>query len=164
MVRPSIYNAFGDKETLFLRALERYRETVASTPLNAMDAENSIEAAVAAFFNQVVNYTTAEETHRGCLLGQVAAATDSPAVHSYLRANLQKTEQEIAERLRRALDRGELPDGYSPAHGARLALDAMLALGTRARIGTPRDELAAQAAAATETVLRQPVHTRSAGD
>ena len=61
MVRPSIYNAFGDKETLFPRALERYRETVASTPLNAMDGENSIEAAMAAYFNQVVNYIPAEE-------------------------------------------------------------------------------------------------------
>jgi AcrR family transcriptional regulator len=61
MVRPSIYNAFGDKETLFPRALERYRETVASTPLNAMDGENSIEAAMAAYFNQVVNYIAAEE-------------------------------------------------------------------------------------------------------
>jgi AcrR family transcriptional regulator len=164
MVRPSIYHAFGDKEALFLSALERYRVTVGSTPLKAMDGEDSIEAAVAAFFNQVVNYTTAEETHRGCLLGSVAGATDSRTVHSYLRANLQRTEQEIAQRLQRAVDRGELPDGYSPAEGARLTIDAMLALSARARIGAPRDELAAHAADATETVLRQPVRTRSAGE
>jgi AcrR family transcriptional regulator len=164
MVRPSIYNAFGDKEALFLSALERYQETVGSTPLKAMAGEDSIHAAVAAFFDQVVTYTTADETHRGCLLGSVAAATDSPTIHSYLRANLQRTEEDIARRLQRAVDQGELPHGYSPAEGARLTIDEMLALGTRARIGTPRDELAAHAAAATETVLRQPVDTRSAGD
>src|SRR6202035_971093 len=42
MGRPSIYNAFGDKEALFLRALERFRDTVGSTPLRAMDDEDSI--------------------------------------------------------------------------------------------------------------------------
>src|ERR671914_932396 len=44
---------------------------------------------------------------------------------------------------------GSGPRAYRP-------IDAMLALGTRARIGTQRGELAAQAAAATETVRDSP--------
>ena len=120
---------------------------------------------MAAYFNQVVNYIAAEENPPRVPARPGRRSHLQPRCsHSYLRANLQKTEQDIAERLQHALDLGELPDGYSPADGARLAIDAMLALGTRARIGTPRGELAARAAAATETVLRQPVHTRSAGD
>ena len=38
MARPSIYNAFGDKAALFLRALERFRDTVASSPVRALQS------------------------------------------------------------------------------------------------------------------------------
>src|SRR5260370_41403289 len=57
MGRPSIYNAFGDKEALFLRALERYRDTIGSSPLRAMDGEDSISDALNAFFRQIVKDT-----------------------------------------------------------------------------------------------------------
>ena len=60
MGRPSIYNAFGDKESLFLRALERFRDTIGSTPLHALRAESTIRKGLAAFFGQIVEYSTAE--------------------------------------------------------------------------------------------------------
>jgi AcrR family transcriptional regulator len=156
MRRPSIYNAFGDKEDLFIKALERYQETVSSTPLQAMDAEESIESAIDAFFAQVVEYMTADEAHRGCLLGNVAAVSDSPRVREFLRSSLQEEEEQIARRLTAAVERGQLSATYSVDEGARLAIDLMLALGARARIGTPRDDLAADGAAAAAAVLRQP--------
>src|SRR5260370_10300784 len=53
MGRPSIYNAFGDKEALFLRALQRYRETVGTAPLRAMKAEESVRDGLDAFFAQI---------------------------------------------------------------------------------------------------------------
>src|SRR5712671_6823177 len=71
MGRPSIYNAFGDKEALFLRALQRYRDTVGLTPLRALEAEDSIRQGLGAFFGQFVAYTTADRSHLGCLLGNV---------------------------------------------------------------------------------------------
>jgi AcrR family transcriptional regulator len=156
MGRPSIYRAFGDKEELFIKALARYVETVASTPLMAMDREDSIEAGVGAFFAQIVTYMTADEAHRGCLLSGVAAVNDSPGVCDFLQSNLQEEEAQIARRLAQAVERGELPASYSPTRGAHLAVDAMLALATRARIGTPREVLAAEAADAAVTVLKQP--------
>src|SRR5580704_1125567 len=72
MGRPSIYNAFGDKEALFLKALKRYRETVASAPLRAMNAEESVGDGLEAFFAQIVEYTTGDHAHLGCLLGSTA--------------------------------------------------------------------------------------------
>ena len=57
--RPSIYNAFGDKEALFLRALQRYRETVGSAPLRAMHAHVSVQDGLDAFFGQIVKYRPA---------------------------------------------------------------------------------------------------------
>ena len=153
MNRPSIYNAFGDKEELFLRALERYRDTVAGTPLRAFESADSIKDALDAFFRQTVEYTTADSSHLGCLLVNVAPATDSPDVRRFLRESLAATEELIAKRLANAADAGELPSDYSSSEGARRAVNSMLSLGARARMGTSREDLLRDAATATATVI-----------
>jgi AcrR family transcriptional regulator len=153
MGRPSIYHAFGDKEALFLQALERFRDTTGATPMEAMEREAAVGDGLAAFFRQIVAYTTADRTHRGCLIGSVATATDLPAVQRFLRANLKKTEAQIADRLATAVRSGQLPADYAAADGARRAVNAMLSLAARARLGTSRAELLADAEAATATVL-----------
>ena len=162
MGRPSIYNAFGDKEALFLRALRRYRDTVASTPLRALKAEDSIRQGLDAFFGQFVAYTTADRSHLGCLLANVAPVTDLPKVQSFLKRNLAAFEARIAEHLTAALQSGQLPPDYPTEVGARRAVNAAIALSSRARIGTPRHELLEDAADATSTVLGvQPLPRRS---
>jgi AcrR family transcriptional regulator len=153
MGRPSIYNAFGDKEALFLRALERFRDTIASTPMRAMDGEDLIANALDAFFRQIVEYTTADRSHPGCLLGSVAPVTDTPEVRRFLKANLDVTEAQIADRLSTAVRCGQLPSDYSAAQGARRAANAMMSLAARARLGSSREELLTDAAFATSTVL-----------
>jgi AcrR family transcriptional regulator len=153
MGRPSIYNAFGDKEALFLRALERYRETVGSTPLRAMDGKDSINDALDSFFRQTVEYTTADRSHLGCLLGSVAPVTGHPAVRRFLKKNLAATEAQLADRLAAAVRSGQLPPDYDAEHGARRAINAMVSLAARARLGSSRDELLADAADATSMVL-----------
>ena len=153
MGRPSIYNAFGDKEALFLRALQRYRDTVAMTPLRALEAEDSIREGLDAFLRQFVAYTTADSSHLGCLLGTVAPITDLPDVQTFLKRGLTAFEAQIAEHLTAAVQRGELPRDYPTKLGARRAVNAGLAISARARFGTPRRELLNDAADATSIVL-----------
>jgi AcrR family transcriptional regulator len=153
MGRPSIYHAFGDKENLFLQALERFRDTTGSTPLEAMEAADSVSDGLAGFFREIVAYTTADRTHPGCLLGSVAPASDLPSVRGFLTANLKEIERQIARRLSAAVREGELPSDYAASQGARRAVDAMLSLGARARLGAPRAELLKDAATATADVL-----------
>jgi AcrR family transcriptional regulator len=153
MGRPSIYNAFGDKEALFIRALERYRDTTGSSPLHAMEAEDSIRDALDAFFSQIVEYTTADRSHLGCLLGSVAPVTDIPDVRRFLKENLAETELKIAERLSAAVTLGQLTSDYSATQGARRAINAIFSLAARARLGSSREELLNDARDATSTVL-----------
>jgi AcrR family transcriptional regulator len=153
MGRPSIYNAFGDKEALFLLALRRYRETVGSSPLRAMNAEESVRDGLDAFFAQIVEYTTADISHLGCLLGSTAAVTDLPDVQAYLETNLEAYQTDIVDYLSAAVRSGQLPSGYPTVQGARRAVNAMLSLTARARLGAPRQQLLADAADATSQVL-----------
>jgi AcrR family transcriptional regulator len=65
--RPSLYAAFGDKETLFLKALERYRALFLEPLLAAMrDAEPGL-GAIAALFDHVRRAYTSNRRPPGCL-------------------------------------------------------------------------------------------------
>src|SRR5664279_4245117 len=50
VTKPSLYRLFGDKSQLFLRALQRYSETVGATPYAAFAAEPNIRSGVQALF------------------------------------------------------------------------------------------------------------------
>ena len=89
----------------------------------------------------------------GCLLVNVAPATDSPDVRRLLRENLTGIEELIAQRLTSATDSGELPSDYSSREGARRAVNLMLSVAARARMGTPREELLRDAANATAIII-----------
>ena len=52
---------------------------------------------------------------------------------------------------------GQLPSDYSFEQGARQAINAMLSLNARARLGTSREELLRDTADATATVLETPI-------
>jgi AcrR family transcriptional regulator len=156
MRRPSIYLAFGDKESLFLRALERFRDTIGATPLRAFVDADSIREALDALFRKTIEYTTADPAHLGCLLGNIAPATGLPDVRGFLKANLAMTEERIAERLTAAVQTGELPPDYSAEQGAHEAVNAMLSLAARARLGSSREDLLGDAASATAIVLGIP--------
>lgn len=151
--RPSIYGAFGDKRALFLRVLRRYTETVPAVPMRAFDEAETIQEAVAAWLCGTVDYASCDPDHLGCLLGHVAATVDDAAVRALIGECIAATHAKIAVRLAAAVDAGELPPDFRVDRGARRAINAMLSLTARARVGTPVDELLEDAADSTAVVL-----------
>ena len=143
MGRPSIYRAFGSKDELFLKALGRYADTVASAPVAAVQAPGTVREAITAFLNATVDYVTADPAHRGCLIGSIATAVDSDESRAFAAQALAGVEADVAARLARGVDGGELPGDYDVAAGARRAVDNMMSLTTRARYGTPAEDLRA---------------------
>jgi hypothetical protein len=74
-------------------------------------------------------------------------------VRQFLSESLAGTEVRIAERLSAAVRSGELPSDYSAERRARRAINAMISLAARARLGSRREELLSDAADATSMVL-----------
>lgn len=65
---PSLYNAFGDKRSLFLDALEHYCSTRTYPMLARIEREHTGADAVAAFFAKIVDRSVADRERRGCFL------------------------------------------------------------------------------------------------
>jgi len=63
---PSLYNSYGDKRALFMRALERYLEQ--STWARIKRLENSLppKQAVQQFLNDIIRRSVNDRERRGC--------------------------------------------------------------------------------------------------
>src|SRR6201986_1568943 len=70
--RPSLYSVFGDKRTIFLRALRAYAEAKGARAAKALLAPQSIRDSLAGFLRSAVESATEKGSAPGCLLVCVA--------------------------------------------------------------------------------------------
>ena len=65
---PSLYNAFGDKRSLYAETLEHYCRTRTYPLLERLEREHTGAAGIAAFFGEIITRSLADRERRGCFL------------------------------------------------------------------------------------------------
>ena len=155
LTKPSVYSAFGDKRALFMKVLQRYRETAGSEAMMAFDAAGTIEDAVTDFFSTLAMIQSGERGARGCLIACVAAqcAETMEDVRDLLADTLRKSEEHLAARFACASQTGSLPPPFPCERRAALMVDLMQASAVRARSGATLKELTRLAGDNAATVL-----------
>jgi AcrR family transcriptional regulator len=154
--RPSLYNAFGDKEALFMRCLERYVATIGSLAVQSMDAAGGAREAVCAYLRQAALNATGEGCPSGCLIACVVPAVENSSVRAFLAVAMAASDGAIAARLALGVASGELPSDFPVAQRARCVTDLSMALAVRARGGASRVELLETAAEGAALALDMP--------
>ena len=147
VTKPSLYRLFGDKSSLFLRALKRYGETTGAASLAAFDAQRDIADAVRALLATSVRAGTPEEGPRGCLMACVAIvqAEHSPEIRAAITRGLAGLAKLLETRFEQGASDGAIPVVPSARARSRLVVDLMQGLLLRARAGASREELLADA-------------------
>jgi AcrR family transcriptional regulator len=103
---PSLYAAFGDKETLYLEALDYYVNGAASR--NALlDEAPTARAAVEALLLR--GATALPEIGLGCMMVTSAVNASSPKVRKTLTSCRASAEATLRKRIERGIREGELP-------------------------------------------------------
>ncbi|PDT05388.1 TetR family transcriptional regulator [Rhizobium chutanense] len=153
--RPSLYGAFGDKEALYLDALEAYRQDGMAVLAEALDPSLPLRDNLARVYAAALAiYLHGETAARGCLL--IGTATAEAVEHERVRAVLGRSlndfDGEIEKRMRLAVESGELPESANPQMLARLASAVMHSLAVRARAGDSREVLEAIARSGVELI------------
>lgn len=150
--KPSLYATFGDKESLYLSTLKRYRECESARHAQILDAEPDARRAVEAFLHSYVRSLTDPAKPGGCFVlngtadcGQV----DTPAaVQDALRQALRVSETMIKARLKRASGEGHLPANTDVSALAAYFITVLSGLGVQAKSGASRAKLVSVVAAA----------------
>jgi TetR/AcrR family transcriptional repressor of nem operon len=141
--RQSLYNAFGDKQALFLKALERYRRNVAEGAMAQLNAPSAGLDAIRAFFTSSVESLTAPGTRRACLVANTILERGSQDSDALLRCNYARAGLERAFRraLAQAKAQGDLPASLDVEATATLLVVQNYGLGVLAKSGASAGEL-----------------------
>lgn len=142
ITRTSMYAAFGNKEELFRRALQRYTEGPASYALRAVQQPTAAQVA-AAFLKGSVDATSNPDCPPGCLgvQGSLAAGTTAVEVRDLLIAWRQDGTALLRDRFQRAVDDGDLPEDVDPGLLARYLMTVANGIAVQAATGVSADDL-----------------------
>lgn len=121
VLRGSLYNAYGDKQAMFLEVFRRYQERF-FVAVRELLARQPADAALAAFFDFIIDSMTSGDPSRGCLTTKTATDETAMAepIREALRAFLDGLETLLHERLRQD-DARELLN-LEPDQAARLVV------------------------------------------
>jgi AcrR family transcriptional regulator len=139
---PSLYAAFGNKEGLFCRALERYAALHDSFLSEAL-AQPTAKDCIAALLRGTADSLTDKKNPPGCLLVQGIAGSGEHAqcLRDDLNARRAAKERMIRERLKQAKTKGELPPIADPAALARFVATIIQGMAVQASGGANRADL-----------------------
>jgi len=140
--RPSMYAAFGNKEELFRKALERYAAGPACYVREALDAPTA-RAVAEQLLNGAVEMMTNPKNPRGCLAvqGALACGDEAQGVRQELTSRRLATEAALRRRFEKARRDGDLPKSSNPADLARYLTTVRNGLSVQAASGASRREL-----------------------
>lgn len=143
--KPSLYAAFGDKEALYLKTLERYVALLIARHAAALNDEPDGRTAVAAFLRSMAGMLIDPALPGGCFIingtADCGGSTLPASVELALRAALQGSESMLQERLRRAQGNGDLPAESVPEALAAMFSSLIAGLAVLAKSGVREAKL-----------------------
>ena len=140
--RPSLYAAYGNKESLFKKAIERYQQAAMTLFAEAAELPTA-RAYVDLLLQKSAEAGTRPDRPRGCFLMQAANGSCGE------RARLGKIVAEgraapayaLRQRFERAMNDGELPPGTDADALARYFATVMQGMSAQAAAGATADDL-----------------------
>jgi AcrR family transcriptional regulator len=140
--RPSLYAAYGNKEELFRKALERYGEGPSSYERDAL-AQPTARAVAEGLLRGAADVQTDPATPAGCLavLGSTYCAEESSPIGKTLIAFRLAGHAAIRERFERARAEGDLPANADPRALTHYIGTVVCGMAVLAASGVTRKEL-----------------------
>jgi len=155
MNKASIYAAYGSKEALFKKALERYVQGPASF-LAASLAQPTALAVVQLMLSQAAQMLADQSHPVGCLVtqGALACSAESAEIKTLLGGYRQTLELQLAQRFTRAVSEQDLLATTDPVILAKLVMTVHQGMVVQAVGGATQAELFNVAAMATQLVAQ----------
>ena len=152
ITKPSLYAAFGNKEDLFRKALDRYIDGPGGYVQVAM-AKPTVREVVEHLLHGAADAVTNPENPPGCLAVQAALCCGDAAesIKQELMTRRANGEDDLRQRFERAVAEGDLPADTNAADLARYVSAILQGMAVQAAGGASRDELQKVATMALKT-------------
>jgi len=133
LAKPSLYAAFGDKNALFLKVLDRYHARIVANAERMIGEGPSAREAIRHWLTAFVPLCSGVKGSRGCL--SVNTSTDGSLEHKEVRKRVEGFNRRLEELLRNRLraDHEQFPGDFDPDAAAHAILAVYLGLMVRAK-------------------------------
>jgi AcrR family transcriptional regulator len=138
--RPSLYAAFGNKEELFRKVLDRYMDGPVAWFGKALAAPKARDV-VEQIFLGTARMAEDRRIPAGCLLVQGALACGNPSARKEVAARRTAVEVALRRRLEGAKREGDLPKNGNPAELAHYVMTVVRGMAVQSAGGASRDQL-----------------------
>ena len=138
--RGSLYNAFGDKQGLFLAVLNRYGETFGSPPLRHLD-EDDVGHGLRRMLDAIVARMDEPGRPRGCLTTNTCLGGPSDTVEAQVATIVRAIEGALEAAVMRAKEAGQISERADPRALARFYCAIVQSLGVMHKALGDRDTL-----------------------
>jgi AcrR family transcriptional regulator len=128
LAKPSLYAAFGDKNALFLKVLDRYHERIVANAGRVLKEGPSARQAIERWLTSFIPFCSGLRGSRGCL--SVNTVADGAADQKEVRKRVVRFNRKLEELLRNRLraDRGQFSDTFDPDASAHTIMAIYLGL------------------------------------
>jgi AcrR family transcriptional regulator len=138
--RPSLYAAFGNKEQLFRKVLDRYMDGPVAYFGEALAAPKARDVVEEIFFG-TARMADDPRIPAGCLMVQGALACGDTSVRKEVAARRAAAEVALRRRLQQAKREGDLPKDADPAELASYVMTVVRGMAVQSAGGASRDRL-----------------------
>ena len=155
MNRPSIYRAFGDKESIYRQALAQFSNHMEEGFKRTLLHEPDIRIGLRKFYREALEIYTFDDNALGCMVmcTAPAAAASHPEVQTDLLKVIQHIDTRLLKRVEKAMADGEIGKAQDPKLLAKLVQAVLHSLAIRARAGEPKVSLRKFADSAVATLF-----------
>ena len=141
--RPSLYAAFGNKQSLFRKALDRYQEYGPVAHLRDALGLPTARAVFDRVLADAADQLTDPRHPRGCLAvqGALACGDDAQCIRQELADRREAGVTTLTKRFERARKEGDLPKSVQPGALARYLATVVHGMSVQAASGATRSQL-----------------------
>ncbi|HTD40689.1 MAG TPA: TetR/AcrR family transcriptional regulator [Mucilaginibacter sp.] len=138
--RSSMYDTFGDKHSLFIRALENYKKISINEMKASVDNAPTAKEAIRKMFEYIVTELLRDDLHKGCFLVNAAVelASHDQEINKMLCENDKQLEKYFYEAIKKGQSTGEIPAEKNAHALAQFILNSIKGIRVTARSGTDK--------------------------
>lgn len=143
--KQSLYDTFGDKQTLYLSALRNYRQENEIGFNNLCPENGSVKETFKSFFENVINNICDDSQKKGCFLNNAAVelAANNEEISKVCLEGMQTIEKKFSKLIKHGQARGEIKKELDADGAASFFYVVLNGLRTIGKIKEDRNKLEA---------------------
>ena len=103
--RSSLYDTYGDKRTLFIKSLERYRSQIVENMIVMINTSSDIKVTIQEIFNLIISQDINEKIPIGCFM--VNSAIEMSAIDKEVAEIVKQNQKDVEQSFEKAISKGQ---------------------------------------------------------